>query len=209
MHDFLGHLPTNLNLRRVCAFPEQGVKFRACADYGGKPWFDYCWLRVADDQPGADLDLQDSSEKRMLAQIWAFTKWKGRCYVFVELFQRVHREEGVRPHPMLRKYKYFVYRNDGRLVHPFYAFDVSSIIATAVVFPDPDFETGPSVVEKQILYQVTFKSGVETGSYLLVLLGPYLQSCLNIPIKCSYILPIDSILISYLGFLYHCFVCRV
>ena len=152
MRDFLGQHPTNLKLRRVCSFPDQAVKFRAFADYGGKPWFDYCWLRVADDQPGAEPDVVDPTEKRMLAQLWAFTKWKGKCYVFVELLQRVHREEGVRPHPTLRKYKYYVYKREGRLAHPFYAFDLGSIVATAVVFPDPDFEVGPTVVEKQILY---------------------------------------------------------
>jgi len=153
MADVLNTQPTNLTVRQSCVYPGQGITFRAMAAYREKPWFDYCWLRVTDDQPGSEEDWTDPSEHRMLAQIWGFTKWMGKKYVFVDLFQRVYREEGVNPHPMLRKYKWFVYaRRDGRLLPPFYAFEVSSIIATACVFPDPDFEEYPTVSEKQVLY---------------------------------------------------------
>jgi len=167
LEDFTGVRPMNLTIRRVCSFPRQNVKLHAHADYNGKPWFDYCWLRVSDDQPGADRDALDLSLRRMLAQVWGFTRWMGKYYVFVDLFQRIHREEGVRPHPMLWKYKYFVYhRGEEGLAPPFYAFEMESVIATAVVFPDPDFEVHPTVAEKQILYVPTVAELMGSSSKL-------------------------------------------
>lgn len=152
MLDFTGEQPQDLIIRRSCAFPKQSVIFRAYADYDGKPWFDYCWLRVNASQGGSEIDPMVPLEKRQLGQVFGFTKWKGKAYVFVELYQRVYNEPGIRKHPILRKYKYWLVRRGGAVVHPVYAFDVKHIIATAVVFPDPDFTPLSSGLEKEVLY---------------------------------------------------------
>lgn len=147
--------PVQLVIMRVCHYPAQNIIMRAMANYKGKPWFDYVWIRVDDSQIGSEKDPfgNKPDDKRMLVRLWGFTKWYQQDYAFVDYFQRIYSEgHGVRPHPMLRKYKYYQYRPGVLPSPPFYAIKVSSIIGTAVVFDDPDFEEYPSVSAKQILY---------------------------------------------------------
>lgn len=148
------NLPANLRLRTCLHFPLQDVKFLATVNYGGSPWHDFGWITVADDQEGAEPDPVEPATMRMLVKFWAFTKWKGRLYAFVTYFTKV---TGTVSHPILAKYKHQHVTRYNRatksmqLVQPFYAISVDSIIATAAVFPDPDYIGHPDAPDFQVL----------------------------------------------------------
>lgn len=146
--------PANIRLRVCLVHSESGVRFRACANYGGAPWFDFGWLRVDEDQEGAEDDPTEEGASRVLAKFWGFTKWKGKYYAFVNYYRRarVHHQ-----HPVLRKYEHLPVRGArGRSVAPFFAVSVSSVVGAVVVFPDPDFSSCNNA-ESRVLVHEPFK----------------------------------------------------
>ena len=127
-----------------------GVRFRATANYGGKPWFDYAWLRCEEGFPGAELDPNDDSTPqnyRALAKIWGFTKRRGVVYAFVEYFSHLPRSDlNPHSHPIFRRYRRTADPDLGYGRVQFYAEVCTSTVGTACVFPDPDNEGAVTAV---------------------------------------------------------------
>lgn len=142
--------PVNLEIFRFLQFPECNIAFHALTEYyGNDPWFDYGWIRCADDQQGAEWDPAtppDKKEKRMLVRFWGFTLVEGVAYAFVDYYTRHNprlQNRGTwQPHPLLRTYRWNTWYHPANSrtepAPPFFAIKVTDIIAGAVVFPDPD-----------------------------------------------------------------------
>lgn len=147
--------PLSITLYRGITFPDDGVTFRATASYGGKPWFDFGWVRVGRNERGSEPDHFDPNPKenhRQLVKFWAFAEVEGEKYALVDYFQKVKppptpRSAGGRAaadnsywaHPVLKEYEHVPYTDkDKKAVPPFYAVPVASIIGAACVFPCVD-----------------------------------------------------------------------
>jgi hypothetical protein len=134
--------PVSVPIYGVLKFPNDFITFHAQPSVGGKPWFDYGWLRVADDQAGAEADPFFPDQYRMLVKFWGFPDVHGKIYAVVSYHQRVlyrGKDRGA-GHPLLRGYKMLRVFRRGNVVNPLYAVATETIIGSAVVFPDPDVE---------------------------------------------------------------------
>lgn len=146
--------PLSVTLYRGITFPNDGVTFRAAADIGGKPWFDFGWIRVATDKD-AEEDKHDPTADpadksyRQLVKFWAFAEVDGQKYALVDYFRKVppnkkfkvrgsRQVESFWEHPVLKLYEHVPTKRGGRIVEPFFAVPVTSIIGAACVFPCVD-----------------------------------------------------------------------
>jgi hypothetical protein len=132
--------PKSVKIYTQLKFPNDHITFHAQPSFGGKPWFDYGWLRVDEDQEGAEQDPFYPDQYRMLVKFWAFPEVNGKIYAVVTYHERVAYKGPARwnGHPLLRTYKHLVIKQGGSHVLPLYSITPESIIGSAVVFPDPD-----------------------------------------------------------------------
>ena len=99
------------------------------------------------------MDPADDAYWRLLVRFWGFTKWRGELYAYVTYYARVR---GVaHPHPVLVKYRHLTTRDrNGRPAASFHAVPVESVVATAGVFPCPDFANrAHNRFEDEVLYR--------------------------------------------------------
>ena len=129
------HNPKNVKVYGVLKFPNDGIAFHAQPSNGGKPWFDFGWLSVSDDQPGAEMDPFNRNAKRMLVKFWGFPEVNNVVYAIVTYYRRTRSS-----HPLLKSYKLLPVYRRGVKVLPLYAIKPNCILGSAVVFPDPDNE---------------------------------------------------------------------
>lgn len=133
--------PKSVRIYGALKFPNDGITFHASPSVGGKPWFDYGWISVDNQQPGRESDPFTPNAKRLLVKFWGFPEVNGQIYAIVTY----HQKASSSPHPLLQSYKHLHQIRRGQVVWPLYAVKPENIIAAAVVFPDPDND-------KQVLY---------------------------------------------------------
>ena len=132
--------PVNLKIAARLSYPDAKIIIHADPDCLGKPWHDFGWLRVDQDEDGSENDPSDPEEHRLLVKFWGFTKVRGRTYALVDYYERWAPKREPK-HLVFRKYRLQMVLKHGRPVPRFYAVDIGCIVSGAVWFPDPDHST--------------------------------------------------------------------
>jgi len=136
-----GH-PKSVKIYGILKFPNDLITFHALPSMGGKPWFDYGWIRGDMDLPGAEIDPYYPDQYRVLVKFWGFPEVSEKSYAIVTYHQRILPRQGharwTCHHPLLRTYKPAVVVHNRAQVLPLYAITPDCIVGSAVVFPDPD-----------------------------------------------------------------------
>lgn len=149
-----GSTAKNITMYTALKFKEDGITFHASPDWRKRgPWYDYCFIRTTTGLRGAEPDPIDSlagedgaRKYRMLAKIWAFTMVGDTVYAVLELYEKAAQYR----HPLFKKYQSHAKRR-AQESRSLTVVDADSIIAAAVVFPDPD-NTSMSPKDVTVLY---------------------------------------------------------